>query len=151
MGVCIDEIRVEGYTVSIKLSKHAEDKLKSYRITEKVISNEFRNLSFDDFTYLKGYYGDKPFLLNNVERNIGIVFKVSGYRIFVITVILEKQLYNVKAGTSLVTIDNQGEIINIYKYREELDKEARESEELQDYMESEPLTTTLSEHFAGLL
>ena len=121
--------------ISLRLSNHAEQRARERHISLGLIINEFDMLDLDWIEKIKRW-PDEEIILGNVERDIGIVFRINGYRIFIITVIGNKLKYS-NFDTPIVLTDNEGEVVSIYNLS------------VGTVPESKPLKTPIKEIMEG--
>lgn len=109
----MEVINTDGRFISVKISKHAEERSKERNIPEDLIINEFNLLSLSDIKTLQEL-PKKEIVLYNVDRDISIVFRINGFKVFIITVIDGvSNLSNM--DVSYVYVDKDGDIISLFK------------------------------------
>jgi len=109
----MEVINTDGRFISVKISKHAEERSKERGIPEDLILNEFNLLSLRSIKTLQEL-PKKEIIMCNVDRDISIVFRINGFKVFIITVMDGiSNLSNM--DVSYIYVDRDGEIISSFK------------------------------------
>jgi len=100
--MCLITFQINGYTYSIRLTEHAEERRKQRNVSKMGILNSVTSLTFEQLEELKEE--DKDVAIINKDKGHTVIITREGNKIKVITVIAKDDVW-VKERTDVVSIN----------------------------------------------